>query len=99
MQCDTCRWLEQFPIDRRENANVVVGSGGGANNASVLIDSLEELTDDERHRLDAFHFLLRVQIFFLEIALLVFDVFFLDFEELELTLEFLQNGDVECDER
>jgi len=39
--------------------------------------------------LDAFDFFLGVEKFFLEILLLVLDVLLLDFEEFELTLEFL----------
>ena len=39
--------------------------------------------------MDAFDFFLGVEKFFLEILLLIFDVLLLDFEEFELTLEFL----------
>lgn len=93
VQCNTRRWFEQFPIDGGENANVVVRASGGANDSSVLIDSLEKLSDDEWDRLDAFDFFLSVQVFLLEVALLVFDVLFLDFEEFELFLEFLRVKD------
>ena len=44
--------LEQLSVQGGEDADVVVGAGGGANNASVLVNGLQELTNHKRDRLN-----------------------------------------------
>lgn len=55
----------------------------------MLIDGLEELPDDEGHRLDTLDLLLGPQELPLEVLLLILDVLLLQLEELEVPLEFL----------
>ena len=62
-----------------------------AYNACILVNGFQELPNNKRDALDAFYFFLRVQVFILQIPLLVLDVFLLDGKKLELPLEFLQN--------
>ena len=54
-----------------------------------LIDGLKELADDERHRLNALDFLLRVKVLLLQVPLLVLDVLLLHRQELKLLLQLL----------
>lgn len=89
---DRSRGLEQLPVQGGEDADVVVGAGGGADDAGVLVDGLEELADDEGHRLDPLDLLLGVQVLLLQVALLVLDVLLLDRQELKLLLQFLVLG-------
>ena len=54
-----------------------------------LIDGLEKLANDERHRLDAFDFFLSVKVLLLQVPLLVLDVFLLHPQKLKLLLQLL----------
>ena len=54
--------------------DVVVAAGGGPDNAGVLVDGLEELADHEGNRLDPLHLLLGMQVFLLQIPLLVLNI-------------------------
>jgi len=87
---DGCGGLEKLAVDGAEDSDVVVGSGGGSNDAIVLVDHFHELADDERHRLDPLDLLLRAEELALEILLLVLDVLFLDVDELKLALQGLE---------
>ena len=59
---------------RRRNTHVVVGAGGGADDAGGAINGLHKLPDHEWHRLDALDLLLRPQQLALQVALLLFNV-------------------------
>ncbi len=50
--------LQHFSVESGENADVVVGSGRGANDAVIGIDHFVELTNNERDTLDAADFFL-----------------------------------------
>jgi hypothetical protein len=62
-----------------------------AYNARILVHGFQELPNNKRDALDAFDFFLRVQVFILQIPLLVLDVFLLNGKELKLPLQFLKN--------
>lgn len=74
--------------------NDIVGARRGADDAGVLVDSLEELADDEGYGLDALDLLLGANELALKIELLVFDVAFLNGEELQVSGEFLVLGEL-----
>lgn len=57
---------------------------------SYLIDGLQELTDNQRHRLDTLDLFLGMQILLFQIALLIFNVLLLDLKELQRLLQFLE---------
>jgi hypothetical protein len=59
---DACRGLQFFPVDCRQNSNIVVGSAGGGDESVVLIDHFDEVADHEWDCLDAFELLLRSQL-------------------------------------
>ena len=82
--------LEKLAVDGAEDSDVVVGSCGGSNDAVVLVNHLHELANDERHRLDPLHLLLRSEQLALEILLLILHVLLLDVDELQLALEGFQ---------
>jgi hypothetical protein len=48
---DAAAGLQQLPIERGQNADIVVAAGGTANNAAVLIDHFQELPNNKRYRL------------------------------------------------
>ena len=81
---------KQLTVDGAEDPNVVVATGGGADDAVVVVDHLHELTDDERHGLDPLHLLLRTQQLALEVLLLVLHVLILDLNELHEALQRLE---------
>lgn len=87
MQRDRGRGLKKLPINCTQNPDIVIRSRGRADDAVVGIDHLHELADDEGDRLDPFHLFLGSEELALEILLLIFDVLFLDLDELELALE------------
>lgn len=70
MQSHTARGLEEFAVERGEDAHNVVGActldsygqghltSSGSDDAATLIDRLKELADDKRNGLDALHLLL-----------------------------------------
>ena len=60
---------------------------GGLGVVPLLVDHLEELADDEGHRLDALDLLLAAQEFSLQMFHLILDVVSLDFDELKLLLQ------------
>jgi len=55
----------------------------------MLVDGFEELANNERHGLDAFHFFLGTDEFAFEVRLLILDVTLLDIEHLEVAGKFL----------
>ena len=59
---------------------------GGSDNASILIDGFQKLTDNQRHTLNSLDFFLRMTILILQVSLFVLDIIFLDLEEVELLL-------------
>ena len=63
---------------------------------AYLIDGLKELADDERHRLNALDFLLRVKVLLLQVPLLVLDVLLLHRQELKLLLQLLVPRVLKC---
>jgi hypothetical protein len=82
--------LEQLAVERAQDAHVVVGARGAAHDAGGGVHHLQELADDERHRLDALHFFLRTQQLALQVFLLVLDVLLLNVQELDVTLQQLE---------
>ena len=77
--------LEELPVDRGEDAHVVVGARRRRDDAMVVVDDLQELADDEGHRLDPLH-LLRAHELALQVLHLIL-TYSSDLEELELPLE------------
>lgn len=62
---------------------------GRANNSCILIHSLQKLSDDQRDALDSLHLLLGMEEFLFQVLLLIFDVFLLHLQELQLLLQLL----------
>lgn len=56
----------------------------------ILIYHFDEVADDERYCLNALEFLLRADLFPLELLLIVLDELLLDLEELEVSLKLMQ---------
>jgi hypothetical protein len=59
VQGDARRRLEQLTVERRKNTNDIVRASRRADDAGVLVNRFEELTDDKWDRLDTPDFLLR----------------------------------------
>ena len=74
--------------------DIVVAAGGGAHNPGVLVHGLQELANDEGNGLDPLHLLLGVEVFLLQVALLVLDVLLLHLQELQLLLQLLVPGEI-----
>lgn len=74
VQCHAGTGLEQLSIERGQDPDIVVGACCGADNARVGVHHLQELTDDQRHGLNALDFLLGAQQLALQAALLLLDV-------------------------
>merc|ERR1719189_967892 len=83
------RGLQQLPVQGGEDPDVVVAAGGGAHDAGVLVNSLQELANDQRHGLDPLNLLLGVDVLLPQVPHLVLDVLFLHPEELKLLLQLL----------
>lgn len=92
MQRHRSAGLQQLPIDRAEDPNVVIRSGRRSDDAVVLIDHLHELADDEGHRLYPLDLFLSPEELALEVLELVLDVLLLDVDELDLALERFEEG-------
>jgi hypothetical protein len=60
-----------LPRSSQQSPDIVVAASGGAHYAGVLVHSFQELADNERHGLDPFHFLLGVEVFLLQVPLLI----------------------------
>ena len=90
VQRHTCAWLEQLAVQRAQDAHVVVAAGGAAHDPGVGVHHLQELADDQRHRLNTLYLLLRAQQLALQVLLLVLDVLLLDVQELDVALQQLQ---------
>lgn len=90
MQRDRSGGLQELPVDGTKNPNIVIRAGGGTDDAVVLIDHLHELADNERNRLDPLDLLLSAEELALQILLLIFHVFLLNVDELQLSLQRLQ---------
>mmetsp|Transcript_6056 Transcript_6056/g.18332 ORF Transcript_6056/g.18332 Transcript_6056/m.18332 type:complete len:476 (-) Transcript_6056:96-1523(-) len=84
------RGLEKLPVDRGQDAHVVVGPRRGAHDRGVLVDHLQELPDHEGDGLDALHLLLGAHQLPPQALGLLLDVVLLDLQELELLLQRLQ---------
>ena len=69
--------FEKLSIERAEDSNVVVAASGGANNATVTVNHLQELPYNQRHSLNSLDLLLSTQQFTLQATLLFFDVLLL----------------------
>jgi len=89
VQRDAGVGLEEFPIQRRQDSDVVVGSGRTRYDSVVGVDHLVELPDDERYRLDAAYLFLGAEQLALEVPHFVFQVLFLQFDEFQLLLQAL----------
>lgn len=76
--------------------HVVRRAAGRADDAAVLVDHLQELANDDRHRLNSLHLLFRAQVLALQISLFFFDVVFLHtvFNQTTVVLE-QQNNDTQ----
>ena len=68
---------------------------GGADDAIVLVNGLQELTDDQRNALNTLDLFLGVQKLLFQVLLLVLDVLLLDLQKLELSLQFLKCSELE----
>lgn len=65
----------------------------GANDGSVLVNSFEKLSNDQRDALYPLHLLLGMEELFLQVLLFIFDVLLLHLQELQLLLQLLQAHD------
>ena len=65
-------------------------TSGRSDNAGVLIDGFEKLSDDQWDTLDTFDLFLGMKHLLLQILQLCFDIFFLHFEKFQLPLKFLK---------
>lgn len=63
----------------------------GANDGSVLVNSFEKLSNDQRDALYPLHLLLGMEELFLQVLLFIFDVLLLHLQELQLLLQLLQH--------
>lgn len=67
-------------------AHEVLLTSGRSNDASVLINGLQELSYDQWNTLYPFHFFLGVSILIFQITLFILNVFFLNVQKIELLL-------------
>lgn len=82
--------LQKLAIDCAENTDVVIGAGGGTDDAVVLVDHLHELADDEGNGLDPLNLLLGTEELALQVLLFVLHVLLLDVDELQLPIQGLE---------
>ena len=90
MHGDTGGCLKLFSVQSREDSDIVIGSACGSDKTMVLIDHFNKMSNDEWDGLDSFEFFFRSELLSLEFDLVLFDVVFLDVEELQVTVEFLK---------
>ena len=88
--------FEQLAVDCREDAHIVIGARRRGDDSVVVVDDLEELTDDKRHGLDALDLLLSAHELALQVGHLILDVLLLDVEELQVLLQRLHPGVQVC---
>lgn len=55
VQSDTSVGFQQLSVEGRKYTHIIVASGRRPNDTSVLVNHLNELTNDERHGLDSLH--------------------------------------------
>ena len=79
--------LQKLLINHAENLDIVIRTCSGSHYTILLIGHLHELADDKGRGLNPLDLLLGLKELSLEILLLILGVFFLDVDELELTLE------------
>ncbi len=87
---DACGYLKFFSVESGEHSDEVVGSTTGGDERMVLIDHLDEVTDDEGYSLDALELLLGPDFLSLEFLLVFLDEILLDFEELDVSFKLLE---------
>ena len=79
--------LQKLLINHVENLDIVIRTCSGSHYTILLIGHLDELADDKGRGLNPLNLLLVLKELPLEILLLILGVFFLDVDELKLTLE------------
>lgn len=92
MHGDTRGSLEFFPIDGGEDPDIIVGSTSGGDQPVILVNHLHEMPDYKRHRLNSFELFFGPQFFSLELDLVLFDVLFLNVEEVQVLVQLLETG-------
>ena len=80
MQGDGGAGLQQLAVEGGQDPHIVVGACGGSHNTRVAVHHLQELANDQRHRLDPLHLLLCAQELALEAPLLLLDVLLLQWQ-------------------
>ncbi|WJZ85782.1 hypothetical protein VitviT2T_005300 [Vitis vinifera] len=87
VESNRIRGLQKLLINHAENPDIVIRTCSGSHYTILLIGHLHELADDKGHGLNPLDLLLVLKELPLEILLLILGIFFLDVDELELTLE------------
>ena len=79
-----------FSVDGGEHSDVVVSATGGGDEPMVFIDHFDKMPNGEGDCLNSLEFFLGSDLLSFQFDLIVFDVLFLDVQELELFVELLK---------
>ena len=74
-------WLEQFTVQSGKYSNVVRGPRGRTYQSVILVDHLDELTDQQWHRLYPLYLFFRAYDLFLQLLRVFFYVVFLNLKD------------------
>ena len=69
--------FQKLPVECAQNSDIVVAASGRYNDATVAVNHLQKLANDQRHCLNSLDLLLSTQQLPLQASLLFFDVFLL----------------------
>ena len=73
--------FEKLPVECAQDPDIVVAASGRSNDATVAVDHLQKLANDQRHCLNSLDLLLSTQQLPLQASLLFFDVLLLQYPE------------------